>query len=84
MKTRIIGIDLAVTAAHKAIILDPASGEFVGKPLRLRTRPEELDRLLGRARQGLTGDVQLVAVMEATEMAWYPVGVYLHDRDVAV
>ncbi len=29
MDTRIIGIDLAVTAAHKAIVLDQASNRFV-------------------------------------------------------
>jgi hypothetical protein len=29
MQTRIIGIDLAVTAAHKAIVLDQASNRFV-------------------------------------------------------
>lgn len=84
MPTRIIGIDLAVSAAHKAVILDPASGQFIGKPFKFRARPQELDRLLSRAGQGLAGEVQLVAVMEATAMAWYPVGVYLHDRGVSV
>lgn len=84
MKTRIIGIDLAVTAQHKAIVLDPANGNFVGKPLKFRTRPRALDRLLARARKGLAGEGHLVAVMEATAMAWYPVGVYLCDRGVEV
>jgi hypothetical protein len=31
MTMRIIGIDLAVNAKHKAMILDPASNEFLGK-----------------------------------------------------
>ena len=34
MDTRIIGIDLAVKAAHKAIVLDQASNKFVSKLLR--------------------------------------------------
>lgn len=84
MKIRIIGIDLAVTAAHKAIILDPAKGQFVGQPFKFRTKPQALDRLLQRARKGVAGQVQLVAVMEATAMAWYPVGVYLYDHGVHI
>lgn len=82
MEIRIIGIDLAVTAAHKAVILDLASGEFVGKPFQFTCDPEALDRLLARARHGTRGEVQLIAVMEATAMSWYPVGVYLYDRGV--
>ena len=42
METRIIGIDLAVTAKHKAIILDQASNAYVGKLLAFRSNPAEL------------------------------------------
>ena len=38
MNTRIIGIDLAVTAAHKAIVLDQASNTLY---IRTRTLPRE-------------------------------------------
>ena len=72
MNTRIIGIDLAVTAEHKAMVLDPASNSFIGRPICFRARPDDLNRLLRQARQGTTGEVQLVAIMEATGMAWYP------------
>jgi transposase len=81
---RIIGIDLAVSAKHKAMVLDPASNKFIGKQLSFRTRPTDLERVLRRARKGAPEDVQLVAVMEATGMAWYPVGVYLHRQGVTV
>lgn len=84
MNTRIIGIDLAVTAEHKAMVLDPANNRFIGRPICFRARPDDLERLLRQARQGTTGEVQLIAIMEATGMAWYPVGVYLQRQNVSV
>ena len=84
MKTRIIGIDLAVTAKHKAVILDQASNAFISPLLTFRPNPAELDHLLAAARAGVDADLRLVAVMEATGMSWYPVGVYLHQRGVTI
>ncbi len=84
MNIRIIGIDLAITAKHKAIILDPASNQFVSKQISFRSLPEEIDRLLQRARDGAGAEPHLVAIMEATGMAWYPVGCYLHQQGVVV
>ena len=84
MNNRIIGIDLAVSAKHKAVVLDPASNKFIGKQTSFRSCPDDLERLLTRARKGAPEEVQLIAVMEATGMAWYPVGVYLHRRGVIV
>ena len=84
MSIRIIGIDLAVTAKHKAMVLDPADNQFIGKQISFRSNPGDLERVLIRARKGAPEDVQLVAVMEATGMAWYPVGNYLHRRGVTV
>lgn len=84
MNTRVIGIDLAVTAKHKAVILDPASNKFIGKSLSFRALPEEMDRLLQRAGADIDGAVRLVVMMEATGMSWYPVGTYLHDRGAEV
>jgi transposase len=84
MYTRIIGIDLAVTARHQAVVLDPATGKFLSRPWKFRATPQALARLLRRARQGLSEPGHLVAVLEATGMAWYPVGVYLYDRGVTV
>jgi transposase len=84
MNNRIIGIDLAVSAKHKAVVLDPASNKFLGKQISFRSRPDDLERVLKRARKDAPEDVQLIAVMEATGMAWYPVGVYLHQRGVTV
>ena len=82
METRIIGIDLAVKAAHKAIVLDRARNEFVSPLLSVHTDPADLTRLLAAARQNAPDAVRLLAVMEATGMAWYPVGVFLARHGV--
>lgn len=84
MNMRIIGIDLAVTATHKAMILDPASNQFIGKQISFRARPAELERLLGQARENAPADIALMAILEATDMAWYPVAVYLERHGVQV
>ncbi len=84
METRILGIDLAVTAAHTAIVLDLASNEFVSQVLHFRTDPADLERVLAVARQGAAPEVRLIAVLEATGMAWFSVGWYLHQHGVQV
>ena len=84
MKTRIIGIDLAVKAAHKAIILDQASNRFVSPVLKFHTDAVEIERVLEKARAGSSDEVRLMAVVEATGMAWYSVGIYLEQQGVAV
>ena len=84
MNTRIIGIDLAVSAQHKAMVLDPADNQFLGPQIAFRARPEEMDRLLRQARKGTGTAVNLIAILEATGMAWYPVAVYLERQGVHV
>jgi Transposase len=82
--TRILGIDLAVTAAHRAIVLDVASNHFVSSVLSFSTDPTELDRVLTIARAGAVGPVRLVTVLKATCTAWFSVGTYLDRRGVEV
>lgn len=84
MTTRIIGIDLAIEAQHKAIVLDPDSNEFVSSVLSFHTDPADLAHVLAVARQGTTEEVRLLAVMEATGMAWFSVGSYLASQGVDV
>ena len=84
MDTRIIGVDLAVKAAHKAIVLDQSSNRFVSKLLTFHTDPAEMDRLLTAARADAPADVHVMAVLEATGMAWYSVGLYLDRHGVEV
>ncbi len=77
-----IGLDLAVQAAHKAVVLDE-QGRFITPVLPLHTRPRELDQLLTRARNG-EQEAAVQVVMEPTGMAWFPVAVYLVRHDVTV
>ncbi len=84
MKMRIIGIDLAVTANHQAMVLDPASNKFIGRQITFRARPADLERLLRQARKKAPADIALIAILEATGMAWYPVSVYLERHGVHV
>jgi transposase len=84
MNKRIIGIDLAVSAKHKAIVLDPACNEFIGKQISFRALPADLDRLLRHARKNATEEIDLIAILEATGMAWYPVAIYLQRHGVTV
>ena len=84
MNTRIIGIDLAVTAAHKAIVLDQASNSYASPVFTFHTDPADLDDLLHRARAGASEPVHLQAVLEATAMSWYSVGQYLERHNVEV
>lgn len=84
METRIIGIDLAVTAKHKAIVLNQASNKYMSKLLSFHTDPAEIDDALAVARRDAPADMQLIAVLEATNMAWYSVGRYLDRQGVLV
>ena len=84
MQTRSIGIDLAVTATHKAVVLDWTSNRFVSKLLKFRTDPAAIDRVLAAARADAPDDVQLMAILEATGMSWYSVGLYLQRHGVDV
>jgi len=72
---RIIGIDLATTAQHRAIVVDGRS-EFITPLLKFDTRLADLERLRARALKGAPPDEELVVVMEATDINWYPIAVY--------
>lgn len=84
MSTRIIGIDLAVTADHQAAILDPATNQYVVKRMAFRALPEDLERLLKRTKEGAGAHPTLIAVLEATSMSWHPVSLYLERHGVQV
>lgn len=79
---RTIGIDLAVTAAHKGIVME-ADGKFVTPVLSFHTHWDEIEQVVARAREGVAADYPLQAIMEPTAMAWFPVAVALTRLDVA-
>ena len=71
---RTIGIDLALTAAHRAVVAD-AQGHCLTPVFTFHTTSGDLERLLARARDGAS-DTPLQAVMEPTGMAWFPIAVF--------
>jgi transposase len=79
---RTIGLDLAVQAAHKAVVLDE-SRRFCTPILTVHTRPGELDHLLARARDGASS-TEVQVVMEPTGMASFPVAVYYARQAVPI
>lgn len=81
---RIIGIDLAVTAAHRAIVLDTASNQFVSHVMSFQTNPADLARVVEAAWHKAPADTRVIAVLEATGMAWFTVGTYLQRHGVEV
>jgi len=80
---RTLGIDLHITAAHKAIVME-ADGKFVTPVLSFHPRRDEIERLVVRAREGVTPDYPLRAVMEPTGMAWLPVSAVLDGLGITL
>ena len=76
---RILGIDLAVAAQHRAILADER-GRFISPLMKFRTCVADLDRLYATARQGMASDEPLVVVLEATDIVWYPLTIYFLQR----
>ncbi len=52
---RSIGIDLALTGPHKAIVADER-GQYLTPIIQFHTRAAEIDQLLARARAGAADD----------------------------
>ncbi len=80
---RILGIDLAVTAKHRAILADER-GRFVGKLVKFRTSQADLERVYALARRGMAPDEPLAVVLEATDIVWYPVATFFQQRGATV
>lgn len=80
---RIIGLDLALTAEHKALIAD-ARGQPLAPVMRLRTSASDLERLFQRAREATAPDEPVLLIMEPTGMAWFPVAVFAQQHQVTV
>ncbi|MGB5814697.1 MAG: transposase [Thermoanaerobaculia bacterium] len=80
---RIIGIDLATTAKHRAVVANERS-RFISPVIKFETRMPDLVRLRARALEGAKPDEELVVVMEATDINWYPVSVYFSRQAATV
>ena len=76
MATRTVGIDLAIRGLHAAQILDE-KGQPLGAPIRFRLAPSDLEHLVSEIRKGINPGDQIIAVMEPTGMAWFPLAQWL-------
>jgi len=80
---RIIGIDLATTAKHQAVVVNERN-RFISPVIRFETRLPDMERLRARALKGAKADEELIVVMEATDINWYPVSVYFASQGATV
>ncbi len=80
---RTIGIDLAISAIHKAVVADDQAN-IITPVIRLGMNPTDLERLLRRAREGADENEPLRVVMEPTGLAWLPLASYFIQRGVTV
>jgi transposase len=80
---RYIGLDLALTTAHQAIVMDDR-GQALPPVLKVNTTAAALEKLFVRAREGAACDEPLTVVTEPTGMAWFPVAVFCARRGVTV
>lgn len=80
---RIIGLDLATTAPHKAIVANERN-QFISPVMKLRSQPVELERLRQRALKDARPDEELIVIMEATDIVWYPIAAYFLRHNATV
>ena len=80
---RYIGLDLALTTAHKAVVIDE-KGQAITNIMSIKAAATALEELFQRARAGAPADEPLVVVMEPTGMAWFPVAVFCQRQGVQV
>jgi transposase len=80
---RTLGIDLAISGLHQAVIADEL-GRAIGHPFRFGTDATQLDELLHRGRAGTKEDEPLRVVMEPTGLSWLPVASHLIQRGATV
>ncbi len=80
---RYIGLDLALTTDHKAVVMDERARSLT-PVLNVGTSAKRLEQLFQRAREGAAPNEPLVVVMEPTGMAWFPIAVYCQRQGMEV
>jgi len=78
---RTIGIDLALKASHKAVVMN-GKGKFITPVLSFHTQWDEIAQVVARAREGVESDYPLQAVMEPTGRVWLSVAIALRRLNV--
>lgn len=80
---RTIGIDLGISATHKAVVADDQA-QVITPVIHLTADPKDLERLLRRARAGADENEQVRVVMEPTGLSWFPLASFFSQRGVTV
>jgi len=79
---RHLGVDLAVTADHRACVTDEAGNVLVER--RWRTSRADLDALHEAATEGMGPDDELVVILEPTANSWVAPAAYFRSRGARV
>jgi hypothetical protein len=79
---RTLGIDLALTAPHRAIVTDEQD-HFITPSLPFLSRWDDIQQVVARAREGVAPDSSPASRYGAHSMAWFTVSMALRRLDVA-
>lgn len=79
---RLLGIDLAITAEHRACLCDETGRVLAERSFRMRR--EDLEALHGFAVGEMAPGDELVVVMESTANSWVAPAALLHSRGAVV
>ncbi len=82
MSTVSIGIDLNPNTADQVNVLD-GPGEMIHQE-KASTNWDELSSLLEAVTEKIEDDQEMVVVLEATGMAWFPVSVFFDQHEIEV
>ena len=80
MSYRNVGVDLGVTAKHKAQVLDE-QGKKIVPNFSFHTSKDELDALCQQALKDAGQGTKLRFICEPTEMSWFPVAIYAKNNN---
>lgn len=76
---RSIGVDLGVTAQHKAHVCDEQGRKITGSSFRISK--ENLDALCNQALKNASQGTKLRFICEPTSMSWFPLAIYAKNNN---
>lgn len=80
MSYRNVGVDLGVTAKHKAQVLDE-QGKKIVPNFSFHTSKDEFDALCQQASKDADQGTKLRFICEPTEMSWFPLSIYAKNNN---
>lgn len=79
MSCRNVGVDLGVTAKHKAYVCDEQGRKIADFSFQISK--ENLDTLCSKALSGASQETKLRLICEPTSMAWLPLAIYAENNN---